>query len=54
VSTVDLTERLFDAAKKTGVERLIDKHYRALGNEVIADGLSRRLQKVTNSTCWWP
>ena len=54
VSTIDVTERLFDASKKTGVERLIDKHYRALGNATVAEGLSRRLQKVTASTCTWP
>lgn len=54
VSTVDLTERLYQASKDTGVERLIDKHYRALGNEVVADGLSRRLQKITHNTCLWP
>jgi hypothetical protein len=54
VTTIDVTERLFDASKKSGVERLIDKHYRALGNEVVADGLTRRLQKVTTSTCYWP
>jgi hypothetical protein len=54
VSTIDLTERLYEAQKKTGVERLIDKHYRALGNEVIADGMIRRLEKVTASTCRWP
>lgn len=54
VSTIDVTERLFDASQKTGVERLIDKHYRALGNEVVADGIVRRLQKTTASTCRWP
>jgi hypothetical protein len=54
VSTIDLTERLFAAAKDSGVERLIDKHYRALGNAVVADGLARRLQKVTPATCRWP
>lgn len=54
VTTIDVTERLFDASKKSGVERLIDKHYRAMGNAVVADGLARRLQKVTTSTCYWP
>jgi hypothetical protein len=54
VTTVDLTERLYQESRKTGVERLIDKHYRALGNAVVADGLARRLQKVTASTCRWP
>jgi hypothetical protein len=54
ITTIDLTERLFDASKKGGVERLIDKHYRAAGNDVVADGLARRLPKVTNSTCRWP
>ena len=32
VSTIDVTERLYREQRKTGVERLIDKHYRALGN----------------------
>ncbi len=54
VSTIDLTERLFQESKRTGVERLIDKHYRAAGNAVAADGLARRLQKITRSTCTWP
>jgi hypothetical protein len=54
VSTIDLTERLFQESKRTGVERLIDKHYRAAGNEVVADALARRLQKITPSTCRWP
>lgn len=54
VSTIDVTERLFQESKRTGVERLIDKHYRALGNAAVAEGLSRRLQKVTSSTCHWP
>ena len=54
VTTIDLTERLYQESRKTGVERLIDKHYRALGNAVVADGLARRLQKVTTSTCRWP
>ena len=54
VSTIDLTERLYQESRRTGVERLIDKHYRALGNAVVADGLARRLQKVTASTCHWP
>ena len=54
VSTIDLTERLYQESRRTGVERLIDKHYRALGNAVVADGLSRRLQKVTANTCRWP
>jgi hypothetical protein len=54
VPTIDLTERLYQESKRTGVERLIDKHYRALGNAVIADGLARRLQKVTPATCQWP
>ncbi|MFN8634313.1 MAG: SGNH/GDSL hydrolase family protein [Chloroflexota bacterium] len=54
VSAIDLTERLFEAQKRTGVERLIDKHYRALGNAAIADGMARRLQKITASTCRWP
>lgn len=54
VSTIDLTERLFQESKRTGVERLIDKHYRAAGNEVVADALARRLQKITPNTCHWP
>ena len=54
VSTIDLTERLYQESRRTGVERLIDKHYRALGNAVVAGGLARRLQKVTASTCRWP
>jgi hypothetical protein len=54
VSTIDLTERLYQESRRTGVERLIDKHYRALGNAVVADGLARRLQKITASTCRWP
>jgi hypothetical protein len=54
VSTIDLTERLFQESKRTGVERLIDKHYRAAGNEVVADALARRLQKITPNTCRWP
>ncbi|MCC6177404.1 MAG: SGNH/GDSL hydrolase family protein [Chloroflexi bacterium] len=54
VGVIDVTERLFDASRRTGVERLIDKHYRALGNAVVAEGLSRRLQKITTSTCVWP
>jgi hypothetical protein len=54
VGTIDLTERLFTESRKTGVERLIDKHYRALGNAAVAEGLSRRLQKITTSTCVWP
>jgi hypothetical protein len=54
ISTIDLTERLFTASKDAGVERLIDKHYRALGNAVVADGLARRLQKITPATCRWP
>lgn len=54
VSTIDLTERLFQESRRTGVERLIDKHYRARGNAVVADGLSRRLPKITANTCRWP
>jgi hypothetical protein len=54
VSTIDLTERLYQAQQKQGVERLIDKHYRAAGNQVVADALSRRLQKITTNTCRWP
>jgi hypothetical protein len=54
VSTIDLTERLYQESRRTGVERLIDKHYRALGNAAVADGLARRLQKVTAGTCRWP
>jgi len=54
VSTIDLTERLFQESKRTGVERLIDKHYRGAGNEVVADALARRLQKITPNTCRWP
>jgi hypothetical protein len=54
VSTIDVTERLFQESKRTGVEKLIDKHYRAAGNEVVADALARRLQKITPSTCHWP
>jgi hypothetical protein len=54
VSTIDLTERLVQEQKRTGVERLIDKHYRAAGNAAIADGLARRLQKITTNTCLWP
>jgi hypothetical protein len=54
VSTIDLTERLVEAQKKSGVERLIDKHYRAAGNAVVADALARRLQKITPNTCLWP
>ena len=54
VSTIDLTERLYQAQQKGGVERLIDKHYRAAGNQVVADALARRLQKVTPNTCRWP
>jgi hypothetical protein len=54
VSTIDVTERLFREQRKTGVERLIDKHYRALGNAAVADGIAQRLQKVTANTCRWP
>jgi hypothetical protein len=54
VSTIDLTERLYQAQQRGGVERLIDKHYRAAGNQVVADGLSRRLPKITANTCRWP
>jgi hypothetical protein len=54
VSTIDLTERLYQESRRTGVERLIDKHYRPLGNAVVADGLARRLQKITANTCHWP
>ncbi len=54
VGTIDVTERLFQESKRTGVERLIDKHYRAAGNAVVADGLARRLQKITTSACVWP
>src|SRR3954447_496686 len=54
VSTIDVTERLFDASKKSGVERLIDKHYRAARNEIVADGLGRALHKENPSTCRWP
>src|SRR5262249_52502206 len=54
VSTIDLTERLYQASRQTGVERLIDKHYRALGNEVVPAGFSRRPPKVTANTCRWP
>jgi hypothetical protein len=49
-----VTERLFREQRKTGIERLIDKHYRALGNAAVADGIAQRLQKVTASTCRWP
>lgn len=54
VSTIDLTERLYQESRRSGVERLIDKHYRPRGNEVVADALARRLQKVTPATCRWP
>jgi hypothetical protein len=54
VSTIDVTERLVQEQRRTGVEKLIDKHYRAAGNAAVADGLARRLQKVTASTCHWP
>jgi hypothetical protein len=54
VSTIDLTERLYQESRRSGVERLIDKHYRARGNAVVADGLSRRLPKITANTCRWP
>jgi hypothetical protein len=54
VSTIDVTERLYREQRKTGVERLIDKHYRALGNAAVADGIVQRLQKVTAGTCRWP
>ena len=54
VSTIDRTERLYQEQRRTGVERLIDKHYRAPGNAVVADGLARRLPKITPNTCRWP
>ena len=54
VLTIDLTERLYQEARRSGVERLIDKHYRASGNALVTDGLARRLQKITTKTCIWP
>ncbi|MCC6179427.1 MAG: hypothetical protein IT305_29310 [Chloroflexi bacterium] len=54
VTTLDLTEPLYRESRKTGVERLMDKHYSARGNEVIADVLSRKLPKLTTQTCVWP
>ena len=54
VTTVDLTDRLYYEARRSGVERLVDKHYRAPGNAMVADGLARRLQKITANTCRWP
>lgn len=54
IPIVDLTERLFQASRDGGVERLIDKHYRARGNQVVADALARRLPRATADTCRWP
>ena len=54
VDTIDLTDRLYQASRDAGVERLIDKHYRARGNQVVADTLARRLPKLTAETCRWP
>jgi hypothetical protein len=54
VTTIDLTDGLYRASRDGGVERLIDKHYRARGNQVVADTLAKRLPDVTSSTCRWP
>jgi hypothetical protein len=54
VPVLDLTERLFQASRDGGVDRLIDKHYRARGNQVVAEALSRRLPRMTSDTCRWP
>jgi hypothetical protein len=54
IPTIDLTDRLYQASRDGGVERLIDKHYRARGNQVVADALARRLPRTTADTCRWP
>jgi hypothetical protein len=54
LTTIDLTDGLYRASRDGGVERLIDKHYRARGNQVVADTLARRLPAATASTCSWP
>jgi len=54
VTAIDLTDRLYQASRDGGVDRLIDKHYRPRGNQVVADTLARRLPSMTASTCHWP
>jgi hypothetical protein len=54
VPTIDLTDRLLQASRDVGVDRLIDKHYRARGNQIVADALARRLPRTTDDTCRWP
>ena len=54
LKTIDLTDGLYRASRDGGVERLIDKHYRARGNQVVAETLARRLPAATAATCRWP
>jgi hypothetical protein len=51
IMAIDLTDGLGKEARSVGVERLIDKHFRARGNEVIAATLAERLPRLVQPTC---
>jgi hypothetical protein len=51
IAAIDVTEAMGREARRVGVERLVDKHYRGRGNEVVAATLANRLPKLIQPTC---
>jgi hypothetical protein len=51
IATVDLTESLGRAARRTSLDRLVNGHYTRQGNEIAASALAAALPSLVRPTC---
>lgn len=51
IATIDLTDALGEAARRSGLAPLVTIHYRPAGNAVVAAELARRLPRLLEPTC---
>jgi hypothetical protein len=51
IPTVDVTNALVDEARRSGLAKVVEHHYRPLGNEVVARTLANQLPPLVEGTC---
>ena len=51
VAVIDTLKALANEKRQSGVDSIIEHHYRPLGNRVIAEELARKLPNLTAATC---
>jgi len=54
IATVDVTENLAQQAGRSGTSKVVENHYRPLGNKTVGLTLSYRLPALTRATCGPP